>query len=297
MLFDSVQRGEVNRAADVHWCASGKVLNVGQALSRLGAEATILSLLGGASGQAIAREFAEQESSYCCRCRWVWSKNPTRVCTTLLERGSGSVTELVENAAPASAAELEAFREAYRAEAASAEVAVLTGSLPAGTPPTLFRELLEFTAGQAILDVRGAELRHALECRPLIVKPNRAELAATLGRALDRDDDLLAAMRELNRLGATWVLVSHGSRPVWLSSLNATYRISLPSVSVINPIGSGDCLAAGIAWGLSERCDILESARLGLAAAMENATQLLPARLDAERVRQQATALVVERVA
>ena len=174
------------------------MLNVGQALARLDADPLTLSVLGGPTGQAIEREFAEQDVP----CRWVWTKCPTRVCTTLVERSSGRVTELVENAAPLTAAELEAFQEAYREEAASAEVAVLTGSLPAGASPTLFRELIELTSGAVILDIRGVELKHALECRPLVVKPNRAELAATLGRPLSRDEDLVDAMRELTCLGA-----------------------------------------------------------------------------------------------
>jgi fructose-1-phosphate kinase PfkB-like protein len=160
----------------------------------------------------------------------------------------------------------------------------------------LHRELIEQSAGLIILDIRGAELRHALECRPLVVKPNRLELAATLGRPLVRDEDLMDAMRELNRFGAAWVLVSHGGNAAWLSSADAVYRLLLPTVPVVNPIGSGDCLAAGLAWGLSEGHAVPDAARWGLAAGMENARQLLPARLDARRVRQQAEALIIERV-
>jgi len=59
---------------------------------------------------------------------------------------------------------------------------------------TLYQELLEKTPGRAILDIRGPELLAALERQPLLVKPNREELARTVGRALGTDDDVRAAI-------------------------------------------------------------------------------------------------------
>lgn len=292
MVFDTVRPGEVNRATEVHWCASGKVLNVGRAIAHLGGEQRTLSLLGGLTGQAIEQEFAQAGINR----RWIRTQNSTRVCTTLLERASGRVTELVENAASVSAAEVAAYRVAYREEVASASVVVLTGSLPPGAQASLYRELAEATAAPLVLDVRGAELLEVLDLRPLLVKPNREELAATVGRPLDSDGDLHAAMRGLNQRGAGWVLVSHGSQAAWLSSADELYRIDVPAISAINPIGSGDCLAAGIAWGVSEGFDVPAAVVTGIAAAMENARQLLPARLDPERVRQQAAALAMVHV-
>jgi fructose-1-phosphate kinase PfkB-like protein len=159
-------------------------------------------------------------------------------------------------------------------------VAVLTGSLPSGTSRTFYRDLLTGWRGRAILDVRGPELLAALEQQPLLVKPNRAELRMTLGRSLDTDDELHAAMREINQRGATWALVSQGKDAVWLTSREATWQFTPPRVAVVNPIGCGDCLAAGIAWRLDAGDDVPQAVRYGIAAAAENATMLLPGRLD-----------------
>lgn len=292
MAFDALEPGEVNRAAEVHWCASGKVLNVGMALARLGCRQRTLSVLGGNTGAAIERSFAAEQVD----ARWVWTDRPTRVCTTVIERSAGRITELVENARAIPATALDAFRRAYNEEAAAAEIVVLTGSLPEGVPGSLFRELLGQTPGRAILDIRGEDLIAALALKPLIVKPNRAELAATVGHALTTDEDLIHAMRELNRRGAVWVLISQGGGPVWLSSANELYRIDVPSLTVVNTIGSGDCLAAGLAWGLSQGFEVPEAACLGIAAAMENVGDILPARLDPQWVRDQASRLTPQRI-
>src|SRR5262245_21553117 len=124
--FDRLDVGEVNRAQQSQWFASGKAVNVGLALHHLGAPATTLSYSGGATGELLEAEFASTGA----KARWVRSGTPTRICTTLVDRTGGHTTELVENSAPVSRVELQNFEDAFAAEAASADVIVFSGSLP-----------------------------------------------------------------------------------------------------------------------------------------------------------------------
>ncbi len=343
VVLGSLAVGEVNRARDVRWCASGKVLNVGLALhcltfspplskggqggspggtrssnlqsdpstapgdhgipsSSMGephqpppnpplrrggtegspefASTRTLALLGGLSGDAVRREFQD----FGVAARWIASRTATRVCTTVLDRGTGTTTEFVENAGAIAQNELEEFRNAYFDEAAASDIVVLTGSLPAGAPETLYRDLLERTPGRVILDTQGGPLLAALERRPFVVKPNREELGKTLGVSIETDADLHAATCELCRRGASWVVVTHGKERVWIASKSHTYSVEPPQVEVVNPIGSGDCLAAGIAVALARGDDLPDAVVNGVAAAAENVPQLFPARLDRARV-------------
>ena len=142
LVFDRVRWGEVNRAREAAWCGSGKVLNAGVAAHRLGGPSLTLAPLGGMPLGEIDREFAELGVPR----RWTKTRAATRVCTTLLDRTSGQITELVENGRPLDPSELKAFRAAYSEEAARAEVVVLTGSLPDGAPLALYRDLVAGTA-------------------------------------------------------------------------------------------------------------------------------------------------------
>lgn len=292
MRFDGFRAGEVNRAIDVQWCASGKVLNVGIALAHLRAAAETISLVGGATGEQIQHEFR----SLGVAATWVPTRAATRVCTTILDLQSGEATELVENAAAVDAAELVAFRSLYAARAAHARMAILTGSLPAGAPHTFFRDLLADTACPAIVDIRGPDLLAVLERGVFLVKPNREELGRTVGRELADDRQLHSAMLELNARGAEWVVISDGPRPVWASSREQIFRLTPPRVELVNPIGSGDCLAAGIAWALAEGFDTLSAIGLGMGAAAHNVSQLLPARLDGDAVARHAANVTCELV-
>jgi len=281
LTFDAFQPGQVNRAKTAVWCASGKVLNVGMAIHSLGGPVQTLSLLGGLSGEAIRQEFAQRNVP----ARWIDSKTPTRVCTTILEESSGQTTELVENSAPLHGDELDQFRRAFREQAATAEWVVLSGSLPAGVSHDLYNELMRDCSGRVILDIRGEELTKALEQKPFLVKPNREELAKTVGRELSTEAETWAAMKELNRQGAEWVVITQGPDAVLASQATGAYRFIPPRLPVVNPIGCGDCLAAGLAWAFHAGLRPLDALQFGIAAAADNLGQLLPARLDPDRVR------------
>jgi 1-phosphofructokinase family hexose kinase len=280
LVFDHLVPGDVNRAREACWCPSGKVLNVGVALKHLGAVARTLSAGGGWSLTAMDAELTALQVPH----RWTAAAHPSRVCTTVIDNGGHVTTELVENTAAFTAEELAAFQHAYLEEAQAAEVVVLSGSLPHGTPHTYYRDLLSRTPGRVIMDVRGPELLEALPAQPFIVKPNRAELARTLKKDLQSDDELQQAMLDLNAQGARWVIITDGPRPVWVSSAGQTWKLQPPLIHVVNPIGSGDSLAAGLAMKLDSGTDVLEAVRYGIAAAAENATQLLPCRLDRARI-------------
>jgi len=191
--------------------------------------------------------------------------------------------------------ELAAFVEAYGRAVAGAAAVVLSGSLPAGTPATLYRELLERTPCPAILDARGPELLEALPARPRLVKPNRAELATTARCALEDDGDAFAAMEGLHRRGAAWVLVTDGARPALLVGAGGRFRVRPPRPErIVNPIGCGDCLAAGFAAATAGGAGPLDAVRLGFACAADNCRLPLAGRLDGAAVARLADGVTIE---
>lgn len=275
LQFEKLQHGEVNRAQHSHWCASGKVINVGVAAKSLGVNVSLLSTIGGITGQAIAAEVEAMK----ILTDWVHVDQPTRVCTTILE-DDGSTTELVENTGPISNEHLEEFVEKFRIHSQVADVSVLTGSIPENAGTDYYAKLIRNLPGKFVLDIRGEGLMQALPCGPFLVKPNREELEATVGNKLTTSGALLDAMRTLNRWGAQWVLVSDGPGKLLLSNLEEAWSFTPPAVEVVNPIGCGDCLAAGLSVGVSEGLSVPDAVRFGISLAIVNAMQLFPAKVQ-----------------
>jgi 1-phosphofructokinase family hexose kinase len=282
LLFDTLRMGEVNRAREVHWCASGKVINAARAAHRLaasdgtGLRVRAMTVLGGATGAQMQGALGAEGLDVSV----VETRAATRVCTTVIGCAERVVTELVEEAGALDQTELNTFRSRFRAEAQHAEAMVLMGSLPAGAPVDDFRRLVEGLDVPTVLDIRGPELLATLPLKPFLVKPNREELARTVGQPIGDETELVTAMQELVRRGAQWVLVSQGAEAVWVLGEGRLYRIRPPRIEIVNPIGSGDCLAGGIGFGVASGLAPLDAIRLGIAAAADNATSLLPGHID-----------------
>jgi 1-phosphofructokinase family hexose kinase len=292
LCFDSFTLGEVNRAREVHWCASGKVLNAARAIHCLGGPVQALTAIGGSPGEACRREFQRQDIS----ARWVAAAAPTRICTTVLNASDQSATELVQEASAVSQEERDDFVAAYLQEVASAEFVVLIGSLPPGTADGFFRELMTRAPGKVLVDARGMELLETLAGRPFLIKPNRQELVRTLGQDLQRDEDLFAAMRELNQRGAEWVLITDGAKPAYASSGGLLYRLEAVQASVVNPIGCGDCMAGALAWAISQGREPLDALRYAIAAAADKVSRPLPGWIGRASVEALASQVLIRRL-
>ena len=211
LVFDAFTPGQVNRAREVYWNASGKVLTRRRPCGGSGATAwRSLRWAGRPSRRSTAIRLAGHPPPVDCD-RVVYPRvyDDPRPLPRHDDRTG-------RNGRPLAPAELEAYLAAYAEEAARADVAVVSGSLPLCTPDGYYRELVRRTPCPVVLDFRGPGLLGVLDLKPLVVKPNRQELAETLGRPLGTDDELRSAMRELNRRGAQWVIVTQGSGPVWL---------------------------------------------------------------------------------
>jgi tagatose 6-phosphate kinase len=249
MRFDRFVIGAVNRAKETIVTASGKGVNVARVVTLLGARANLVQILGGEPGQFVARALDREGIPHSTL--WAEDDAPTRMCTTLLV-ADGPTTELVEEAAELSPHDASLLLAAAKNALLEAKALCLSGSLPRGVPETFYADLIREAHAlgvPTVVDGQKGPLRAALAERPFLAKPNREEAAATLGLASsgNAEDDAREAVGALIAAGAVFALVSMGSSGSLLGNGQSLWKILPPKVEVLNPIGSGDSLAAGFA--------------------------------------------------
>jgi tagatose 6-phosphate kinase len=249
MRFDRFVVEAVNRAKETLVTASGKGVNVARVVRLLGEQAKLVQVLGGESGRFVA--VALDREGILHTTLWAEDDAPTRTCTTLLV-ADGPTTELVEEAAEVSPHDAALLLATAKTTLLEAKALCLSGSLPRGVPETFYADLVREAHSLGIptlVDGQKGPLRAALAERPFLVKPNREEAAATLGLRLsgDAEADARVAVTALVAAGAQWALVSMGASGSLLGDGTSLWRIRPPAVDVVNPIGSGDSLAAGFA--------------------------------------------------
>lgn len=269
MVFDRLRLDEVNRAVCVEEYGSGKSINVARVARLLGEEVTAMGFVGGKRGEMIVRGLVDLGVT-----RLFLEIEPeTRLCTTVIDRAVGTVTELVEDHAPVPEPYWYEFYRRFNRRIPEADICVMSGSLPPGANPAFYRNCIAFAAKsscQVILDARGEPLQFALSVSGFTVKLNREELGATVGRNLETDADLRAAMRDVcPKLGR--IIVTMGGAGAVAYADEQFFRIPAPAIDAVNPIGSGDAFAAGLAVGLVRKMAFADALCLAAAAGAANA--------------------------
>ena len=286
MVFHRLTLDAVNRAVTTLDGAAGKSVNVAKTLKALGEQPVAVGFLGGDRGAEVRALLAAQNIA----ADFVNVSARTRQCITLLDQAAGTITELVEEGQPVSTADYAALLDILRRRARGARALVMSGSITPGGPADLYfhgTQIARANGALAIVDAQGAPLAEALKAGPDLVKPNRLELAATLGRELPDEAAVIAGMRELRKRGALRVVVTSGQGPTLAYDGQNGWKIQAPQVKTTNPIGSGDAFTAGLAWRLVRGENLGEACRWGAAAGTANALTLMAGevhRADVERL-------------
>lgn len=297
MIFDRLEVGGVNRASQVAEYASGKPINVARVLRALGREPIFIGPAGGDRGQRLRADLAASGIV----ADVVESTSPTRLCVTAIDGARRLATELVEEAGPLKTGETAATLRLLSRRLAGKVVGmvVMSGSLAPVAPVNSSEEApvpagddfygravrLAREAGvRAMVDARDRPLLAALDERPDVVKLNAEELASTLGRKLDGESGICAAMREVIERGAGAIVVTRGSEGALATDGRRTIAVDSPRVQSLSAIGSGDAFAAGLAAALVDVAGLEEACRLGAACGAANAETARAGQVEPGRV-------------
>jgi len=264
----SVHWAGVNRPHTVHVRPGGKGVNVARTLRALGADVTLVGLVGGSAGDELLDRLAGSGITLSL----TWIGGQTRRTLTVVDGGREQAALFNEPGPAIEAGEFGEFFFRYEKTVARCSAVVLAGSLPRGVGDAAYAELIE-AAGPVptILDTSGAALALGAATGPTLVKPNLAELAGAAGRDLPDEVAVERAARELSRgatvvsLGADGLLAVDGDQS-WLARPGGP----VPG----NPTGAGDAVVAGLADGLVRGLDW--PGRLRHAVALGSATVSSP---------------------
>ncbi|SDI76714.1 tagatose-6-phosphate kinase [Dolosicoccus paucivorans] len=267
---------DVNRVSNVNKSAGGKGLNVTRVLKEIDEDLTATGLVGGDLGNYIKSQLDQGAIHH----DFYQIKGNTRNCIAILHKGMQ--TEILESGPTISDVEGEAFKNHFESLLKNAEVVSISGSTPSGLATDYYAELITIANAKevpVVLDTSGESLRQSLlsEDKPKVIKPNVDELSQLLGRELDKDLNLLKeALQDSLFNGVEWVIVSLGSEGAFAKHHDLYYKVDIPTIDIVNPVGSGDSTVAGIVSGITRNYDdvkLLKHANvLGMLNAQEEIT-------------------------
>ena len=274
--LDTFHLDTVNRVEKVQKTAGGKGLNVTRVLKQIGEDVVATGFIGGEIGSYVKKQLTRND----IKNSFVEIGNETRNCIAVLH--DGKQTEILEQGPTIQEHEALNFIEHLEIILNNVDVVVISGSLPKGLASNYYVEIVELCkkCGVAVvLDCSGEALKKVLESqqKPTVIKPNTEELSQLIGKEVTDDiQELKSVLSGQLFQGIDWIVVSLGAKGAFAKYKDKFYRVRIPKIKVVNPVGSGDSTVAGIAAGLVHalpEAELLKNATvLGMLNAQEERT-------------------------
>lgn len=271
-----LQLDTVNRVIDTRKTPGGKGLNVTRVLAQLGDQVVASGFLGGKIGEFIETELDKVAIKH----DFYKIQDETRNCIAILHEGQQ--TEILEQGPTISEVEAKGFLAHFEGLLPKLDIVSISGSLPKGLGTDYYTEMISLCAQHqvpVVLDCSGAPLQAVLAglAKPQAIKPNTEELSQLLGYEVS--DDLAQLKQALSQdlfAGIDWVVVSLGANGAFAKHGNRFYKVNIPKISVVNPVGSGDAMVAGLTSalvaGVSDQDLLKKASTLGMLNAQETLT-------------------------
>lgn len=253
----------VNRIEDIRQDIGGKGINVSQNLTHLNKKNKCITLLGGANGQWIESGLISEGIDYLK----IPVDGNVRINTKVVDLKNKTFTDLNEPGFKITPKTVKNVFSEMTSLLKSEDILVLSGSVPQGFSKDTYKDLIESLACKVILDASGDLFQKGIEGKPYMVKPNIHELEVYAGKKLDNIDEIIDVAMEIIHRGVEIVVVSLGKKGALLVTEKETFKIEGKSVDVVNTVGAGDAMVAGLAIGLDESYSLEKMLRFGSALA------------------------------
>ena len=263
--------GDLVRGVSVREVVGGKGNNVARALKRLGRTARPVTFLGGTVGKRCGELLVRDDGVDPIV---VATEAPTRVILTVLTQSTTDQTAFFDPDPAIAPAEADALIDRVQQALAQPGVSALTlsGSSPSPATHGVYSDLISLGRTRRIpvfLDTYGPALEGIWGFWPSVLQVNRKEAAGRLGKPAVSDQDVLGLLASWQRHGVVCGVVTDGPNPALVQVRESRYRAIPPAIRALNPIGSGDCLLAGLvdAWLSGTDTEPMIRHAMGCAAA------------------------------
>jgi tagatose 6-phosphate kinase len=280
-VIDHLEVGAVHKVSKAFAHTGGKGVNVSRCVRSLGGDTLVTGLIGRAGLEDATRELS---TSGLTADLFAVDGSPRQTVTVTAK--DGTTTAFDEAGPSVNAQDWAAFERHIAQLLDQADMMVVAGSLPPGTPEQSLANLCEQANRHqvpVILDARGAAMRAAQDQKPLVAKLNRAELAQTLDRQITSEDDAIEGAIALHAAGAQHVIVTLGESGA-IGVSEEVWRVTHPA-AVGNPIGAGDAFSAALALALTNNAPFEQALTEGAAAGLASLKTPTAGPLDANDMR------------
>ncbi|MGX7031347.1 1-phosphofructokinase [Vagococcus zengguangii] len=260
------EEGCLNHIFDEEALPGGKGLNVSRIMKELGTTSTNLGFLGGFTGSFIEDKLEEYQIAH----DFVRIAHSTRI---NLKMKSATETELNGMGPTITSQERQQFMENIN-KIEAGDVVILSGSIPHSLSENFYEDIVSIVEAKGasfVVDTSGEKLWKLLAKKPLLVKPNRDELALLFNRKINSLTEIIECGQALLTKGAQHVIVSLGGEGSVYIGQTGIYKARPIKGQLVNSVGAGDSMVAGFIDTLIKTQNPLDAYRVAVACGTSTA--------------------------
>ena len=258
--------GGTNKVTDVRSDVSGKGINVSIVLKNLGEETMCLGFNYSDGAQTVENSLGNQEIAY----DFVGVEGELRINVKIFDSSQKVMSEFNENGHWVPEKSVEGLLEKLDEYWNKTEIMVLDGSVPKGVPKDIYRRIIEKANEKGIktvLDAANELLLEGIKGKPYLIKPNIDEFSMALGRKIEKQEEIIAAAREIIETGVSYVCISMGEKGALMVSKDKALLAPPLKLDIKGIQGAGDSLVAGICMAMKHGKSMEDMLRYAVAAA------------------------------
>lgn len=267
-FVDEFKIGRVHRSDNFMRAVGGKGLDVSRVVKILGVDTAAMGFVGGYTGDFVKTETKKDG----VKILFTEIEGETRTCINISVK-DGKSGEVLELGPFVTEEEVSRFLEQFKENIDDYNIIVVAGSMPRGMDSNFYEKLVDIAKEKGkriIVDTSGDALANIITKEPFMVKPNNEELAALMGKEVQTDEQVKEALLYLEEKGVEVPFLSLGKEGAAGKIDGKFLKFTPPTVKVVNTVGSGDSVIAGISAGLDMGKDLIDSIKLGVAAGTAN---------------------------
>jgi 1-phosphofructokinase family hexose kinase len=249
---------------------AGKGLNVAGVIRILGEEVAVVGQVPDAS----QRQFTEYLDSRGIAAHLFSTSGDIRINTTILEAGNGQISHINAESAALPARVQDEMMQFISARMTTGDLWAFSGSIPKGFDAHVYQKLVAMCrkkSMETMLDTRGEAMQRGVRAKPRMIKPNLSELEQFFNEQIQGVHHIALKGKRLVDMGVDFVFISLGSDGMIAIHENDCLLCSAPVVRVVDTVGCGDALVAGIMVGYTRKFSFSEMCRMAVACGSSKA--------------------------
>ena len=265
---DDFKLGLTNRTSSELILPGGKGTNVSTVLKNLGFESTALGFVAGFTGNEIVKRLNDMG----IKSDFISIENGISRINLKLKSIDG--TEINGAGPDISEEKVNKLMDKLN-QLKEGDVLVLAGSIPSSMSDNIYRDIMADLKDRGVMIVVDATkdlLLNVLEYHPFLIKPNNHELGEIFDVKLTTREEVIPYGRKLQEKGARNVLVSMaGEGAVLIAEDGQVFDTPAPKGKLINGVGAGDSMVAGLVAGWIEKQDYEYAFHMGVSSGSASA--------------------------